>query len=88
MDKKMTWEQIKKTYPDQWVSLLDVEKDDKGAIISAVVVAFGPDLKVVTQKLKAKNCLSDRTEFTGKIKRFLGFAKWEIEENLHASSAQ
>ena len=36
MAKRMTWEEIEKKYPDQWVGLTDVEWDG-GGVRSAVV---------------------------------------------------
>ena len=61
------------------LSLADVEKDEHGEIRSGIVVAFGPDLKTVTRTLKAQHLLSDRSEYTGTIKGFLGFSKWTLD---------
>ena len=36
MGKRMTWDEIAKTYPDQWVGLSEVERNG-GSIASAVV---------------------------------------------------
>ena len=36
MAKRMTWDEIAKTYPDQWVGLTEVERDG-GSVRSAVV---------------------------------------------------
>ena len=38
-EKRMTWDEIQKTYPDQWVGLVDVKylNDDGVSIESAVV---------------------------------------------------
>ena len=82
--QKLTWEEIRKRYPDQWVSLADVDKEEDGGVRTAVVITAGPDLKIVTKKLKEGGLPSDRFEYTGTIKRFLGFAKWDIEEIEHA----
>lgn len=39
MAKRMTWDEIIKNYPDQWVGLTDVVRSDKSAdIISAVLL--------------------------------------------------
>ena len=38
MKERLTWEEIKKKYPDQWVGLVDVKyKEDNANIKSAVV---------------------------------------------------
>ena len=77
----MTWEEVKKKYPDQWVSLVDLDRDKDGMVKAGVVVAAGPDLKTVTQKLKKNNLSSVLFEYTGQIKNFFGFfAKWEISD--------
>lgn len=78
MAPKMTWEEIKTTYPDQWVSLIKVERGENGMIRAGTVTAVGPDLKSVTRKLKREKRPSDAFEFTGSIKNFLGFARWEM----------
>lgn len=75
---KMTWEEIKAEHPDQWVSLTKVERDENGMIRAGAVTAAGPDLKSVTRKLKREKRSSDAFEFTGSIKNFLGFARWEM----------
>lgn len=36
MEKRMTWKEIQKTYPDQWVGMTNVEWDG-GSVRSAVV---------------------------------------------------
>lgn len=77
--QRMKWEEILKKYPDQWVSLTNMEKDINGSIKAAIVTASGPDLKVLTRTLQENHQTSDRFEYTGAIKNFLGFARWTIE---------
>ena len=78
MGPKLTWEEIKRQYPDQWVSLIDVHDDENGTIQSGVVVASGSDVGTVTERLKQQAIFADRLEYTGQVKNFLGFAKWDI----------
>jgi hypothetical protein len=78
MKLSMRWADIKSHYPEQWVSLVDIQDDESGIIQSGVVVASGPDVETVTNKLKEQALLADRLEYTGRIKNFLGFAKWDI----------
>ena len=80
MAKKMTWEEIQKQYPDQWVSLVDVDYISEGIVKSGIVTAAGSDLKIVVQQLKEKNLQSDRFTYTGSIKHFFGFAEWTITD--------
>lgn len=84
----MKWSEILTQYPDQWVSLVHVEKDINGEIRSAVVTASAPDLKLLTQHLKKTLQPSDRFEYTGAIKHFLGFARWTIEGSDDASPSK
>lgn len=80
MKQKMTWQKIKTRYPDQWVSLIKVDTDDNNEVRAGIVVSAAPDLKALTQQLKSDNCLSDRLAYTGPIKNFLGFSKWNISD--------
>ena len=41
MDKRMTWEEIKATYPDKWVGLSKVEWKNSANVRSAVVEYVG-----------------------------------------------
>lgn len=80
MGQKMTWEEIKKEYPDQWVSLDQVERDDNGQVTSGVVTASGPDLGAVTEaaKKQRQGYTNHKFEYTGTVKSFLGVAKWTL----------
>lgn len=78
--QKMTWEEIKKQYPNQWVSLVNVDYISEGIVKSGIVTAAGPDLKTVTRKLKKQGDISVAFKYTGRIKNFLGFTKWEITD--------
>lgn len=44
MSQKMTWDEMKKSYPDEWVALVDYEEDDR-VDIEGVVVAHHPNRK-------------------------------------------
>lgn len=37
MGTKMTWEEMKKTFPDEWLLVTDSERDKLGNIVSGVV---------------------------------------------------
>lgn len=37
MASRMTWSEIKKNYPDQWVGLTDVDWENEATVASAVV---------------------------------------------------
>lgn len=80
MKKTINWKEIKKQYPNQWVSLVEVENNEDGTVRCGVVVAHGPDVGEVTAQLKKQHRLADRLEYTGTIKNFLGFGKWAIND--------
>ena len=40
MDERMTWKEIVKKYPDQWVGLIDVDWKNESNVRSAVQRAF------------------------------------------------
>ncbi|MBI4125419.1 MAG: hypothetical protein HY609_03960 [Deltaproteobacteria bacterium] len=44
MNQKMNWKEMIKTYPDEWVALIDYEQRDP-VEIEGIVVAHGPDRK-------------------------------------------
>jgi hypothetical protein len=76
--QRMTWNEIKTKYPNQWVSLGDVDQEDNGDIKAGVVIAVGPDIKSVAQQSKGAKFNSHQFEYTGQVKNFLGFAQWNI----------
>lgn len=44
MAEKLTWDEIKRRHPDEWVALVDYEwPDDRGVPDSGVVYAHSPD---------------------------------------------
>ena len=38
MGERLTWEEIQNRYPDQWVGLVDVERD--GATVTSAIVKY------------------------------------------------
>ena len=61
MAKRMTWKEIRETYPDQWVGLTDVERE--GASVRSAVVKYtdksGDEL--VGMQIKDRNLYSTYT---------------------------
>jgi len=65
--KRMTYEEIKKKYPDQWVLIDELEVDDTLEVVSGVVIAHSPKRDVVDAvSIQKAGHLAIR--FTGKIK--------------------
>lgn len=38
MEKRMTWEEMKKAYPDEWLLIINVERDKSGHMVSGIIV--------------------------------------------------
>ena len=75
MRNKLSWEQIKAQYPEQWVSIFDLEFDEENQQIKyAKVYTASTELKEVTKKSKGVEFDSHTFRFTGSIKGFLGFS--------------
>ena len=43
--KKMTWKEIKRTYPDEWIELVDFDEDENGYVVNGVVVCHNNNRK-------------------------------------------
>ena len=46
MSKKLTWEEIRQRYPDEWVVLVDFSVDENQDLEAGVVYGHGPDLRL------------------------------------------
>lgn len=80
MAERVTWEEIVKKYPDQWISLADPEVDEENnEINSGIVLAAGPDYDVVIDETKDAECATQAVRFTGEIKPFVGLARMTFE---------
>jgi len=43
MGQKMTWEEMKRSFPDEWLLITDYETDESGNLISGVVARHSTD---------------------------------------------
>ena len=43
MKKKMTWEEMKKAYPDEWLLITDYELDASYEVVTGIVVQHARD---------------------------------------------
>lgn len=41
--KKMTWEEMKKRYPNEWLLIVDYDSDESGHLISGIVARHSPE---------------------------------------------
>jgi len=57
MPKKMTWKEMKKNYPNEWLMIVDYETDKSGHITSGIVERHSYDKKSVYSPLSMnKDC--------------------------------
>lgn len=43
MGQRMTWEEMKKTYPDEWLLIVNVQRDQAGHMVSGTVARHSQD---------------------------------------------
>ena len=56
MEQKMTWEEMKKAYPDEWIRVIDYEIDEKGRLKSGIVLYHSPSKhETYSQPLSGKS---------------------------------
>ncbi len=39
-NKKMTWEEMKKKYPDEWLLIIEYDSDESGHLLSGIEPIF------------------------------------------------
>ena len=49
MDEKISWEEMKNEYPDEWLLIVDYELDNSGHIVSGIVERHSRNKKDVYQ---------------------------------------
>ena len=64
MSDRLTWDEIKREYPDEWVAVVDVDWPDTSEIRSGVVYAHSPDHKALIEK--QRHLRSAAVVWTGK----------------------
>ncbi len=61
MTERMTWEQIQKEYPNQWVGLVDVQyQNDDGISVESAVVKYTDKTKSELTRLVLKGAIISR----------------------------
>ncbi len=63
MSKKMTWDEMKKAFPDEWLLIVDYETDESGHVIAGIVERHSKD-KDEVYRLPAIN-KSSAFKYTG-----------------------
>lgn len=67
MTEKLTWEEIKKRYPDEYVVLIDPEVDETDTVLAGTVVDHGKDKHEMYQVLGKLNPKDGGCLWTGKV---------------------
>lgn len=63
MNKKMTWEEMKRAYPDEWLLITDYERDRVGNVIAGIVERHSANKDDVYQLPRIKK--NAAFEYTG-----------------------
>ena len=83
MADRMTWEEIQKKYPDQWVGLVDVKYvDDDGISVESAVVKYTDKSKSDLTRLALKGEIISRYTTPDNIFQMGMIASKEREENV------
>ena len=57
MEQKMTWEEMKKTFPDEWLLITDYEHNEMGQLRAGIVVRHSKEKQeVFRQPALDKDC--------------------------------
>jgi len=66
MEQRMSWEEMKKAFPDEWLMIVDCDEDESGQIISGVVERHSRnDQEVFNPPVPDKDCAF---KYTGESK--------------------
>lgn len=66
MGKRMTWVEMKREYPDEWLLITDYETDESGHVVAGIVERHSQD-KGEVYRLPAVN-KSSAFKYTGECK--------------------
>jgi hypothetical protein len=86
MDRKyLTWDEIKKDYPDMWVSIIEPKFSQEHTFLGGFIGAANQDKKIALkeiQKLREQKLTSNVIAFyyTGDIPYFVGLSRMEFSD--------
>lgn len=49
MGQRMTWDEMKKAYPDEWLLITEYESDESGHLVSGIVERHSRDMDEVAK---------------------------------------
>ena len=61
--ERLSWQEMKQRYPDQWLLIVDYETDDSDRLVSGVVEHHSEDMHQVAQAPAESDCIAFR--YTG-----------------------
>ncbi len=64
LNKKTTWEEMKRKYPDEWLLIIEYDSDESGHLLSGIVARHSPE-KDEVYRLPGLN-QSSAFKYTGK----------------------
>ena len=69
MEKHLSWEQIRKKYPNEWVALIDLDMDELTLeVFGGVVFDHCKDRKTIYKRIKKPLAGKDRSVmYTGEV---------------------
>jgi len=67
MPEKLTWDEMKNRYPDEFVAIVDPEHDEQDQFLAGVVVGHGKSKTEMLEHLKALNPKHAACRWTGKV---------------------
>jgi len=65
MGERLTWEEIERKYPEEWVLLVDLDADDYINVRSAVVLLHGDDAEELERRAAALRLKDNAILHTG-----------------------
>ena len=73
MDRKITWMDMKRKFPNEWLLIVDFDTDESGHLLSGVVERHSPEMDEVAKLPTLKQSTAFR--YTGESTFFSGIFK-------------
>jgi hypothetical protein len=67
MSERLTWDEIKKRYPDEFVAMTDPEHDESASLCGGTVVAHGKNKHELLHYLKTLGAKHTACLWTGEV---------------------
>jgi len=77
MGERLSWDEVKERYPNEWVCLVDIERPNMGHVVSGVVHAHDPKHQALLEKQRGLKHAA--ILWTGKIRGRVHVIEDELE---------